>query len=683
MEDVNYDPCPDFKPIIDLPDEIVVKTGEENEDILFCEQSKVFRFVDKEWKERGIGKLKILKHKTTNQVRMLMRRDQVHKICVNHLITSELNPSIAQNSPKSVLWVANDFSEDQLVMEKFLARFKTAELATSFLAKFEEAKKMAGSSVTAEPAKETPKSTFNFNQTAAITSTPKAPEVVSKVEPTKVLFKGFSFGNEKVKEPAATTAAPAKPSPFANFSFGEKGVEATPNKSFQDMFSGIGSNPAMVTMTPIASTLNRSNDDEATAADDFVPNANFEPVIPLPDLVETKTGEEDEDIKFEHRAKLLRFDAPTKEWKERGLGNMKVLVDKKDPNKARLLMRREQVLKLCCNQLITKDLKFSKLATSEVLLSWYGPDFSESELKTELLAVRFKTPDLCTSFHEAVLDVQKNMGGAKETVIPKEAVIPKESKKEEKKEEPKGFGDKFKPTAGSWNCEACYISNKGDAEFCVACDSPKDSSVAKKPQGLLASLQSAPSKFTFGVPPANPAPAVVAPAKKEEKKVEPKGFGDQFKPTAGSWDCEACYISNKGDSQYCVACESPKDGSVPAKPQGLLASLQSAPSKFSFGVPSANPVAPAPEPSKFTFGNQTQSFGFGTTTLPPVSSSFGSSSTNSGFSFGATPAVPTNTTASNNFSFAFGAPAVKPAPAVDAGFSFGELIYKFTSLMAF
>lgn len=33
----------------------------------------------------------------------------------------------------------------------------------------------------------------------------------------------------------------------------------------------------------------------------------FEPVVALPDLVDLKTGEEDEDVLYEHRAKLYRF----------------------------------------------------------------------------------------------------------------------------------------------------------------------------------------------------------------------------------------------------------------------------------------------------------------------------------------------------------------------------------------
>ena len=49
-------------------------------------RAKMFRF-DKstnEWKERGTGDVKFLKHKVTAKIRLLMRRDKTHKICANH-----------------------------------------------------------------------------------------------------------------------------------------------------------------------------------------------------------------------------------------------------------------------------------------------------------------------------------------------------------------------------------------------------------------------------------------------------------------------------------------------------------------------------------------------------------------------------------------------------------------------
>lgn len=80
----------------------------------------------------------------------------------------------------------------------------------------------------------------------------------------------------------------------------------------------------------------------------------FEPVVPLPEKVEVKTGEEDEMCLFEHRAKLYRFAGH--EWKERGIGNIKIL-ENIQTKKLRIVMRREQVL---------------KVRSLEVLLNYYN-----------------------------------------------------------------------------------------------------------------------------------------------------------------------------------------------------------------------------------------------------------------------------------------------------------------------
>ena len=57
------------------------------------------------------------------------------------------------------------------------------------------------------------------------------------------------------------------------------------------------------------------------------------PTVELPDQVEIKTGEEDEDIVYCQRGKLFRYDQPTKQWKERGIGDLKILKHQKVPSK--------------------------------------------------------------------------------------------------------------------------------------------------------------------------------------------------------------------------------------------------------------------------------------------------------------------------------------------------------------
>ena len=61
---------------------------------------------------------------------------------------------------------------------------------------------------------------------------------------------------------------------------------------------------------------------EADSPEEFVPDAHFEPVIPLPDKVEVVTGEENEKTVYESRAKLYAF--ADKAVKERGTGVFKV-----------------------------------------------------------------------------------------------------------------------------------------------------------------------------------------------------------------------------------------------------------------------------------------------------------------------------------------------------------------------
>lgn len=58
-----------FAPVIPLPDKIVVKTGEEDENELYSHRAKLYRFRESEWRERGLGVVKILQHKTTGRLR--------------------------------------------------------------------------------------------------------------------------------------------------------------------------------------------------------------------------------------------------------------------------------------------------------------------------------------------------------------------------------------------------------------------------------------------------------------------------------------------------------------------------------------------------------------------------------------------------------------------------------------
>ncbi len=53
-----------FEPIVQL-EEVEVRTGEEDEEVVYSQRAKLYRFTDGQWKERGVGDMKILKHKQT------------------------------------------------------------------------------------------------------------------------------------------------------------------------------------------------------------------------------------------------------------------------------------------------------------------------------------------------------------------------------------------------------------------------------------------------------------------------------------------------------------------------------------------------------------------------------------------------------------------------------------------
>ena len=63
-----------------LPDIVEVATGEEEERIVFLERCKLFRWDSTQWKDRGIGEMKLLVHGDKGKCRLVMRREQVLKV---------------------------------------------------------------------------------------------------------------------------------------------------------------------------------------------------------------------------------------------------------------------------------------------------------------------------------------------------------------------------------------------------------------------------------------------------------------------------------------------------------------------------------------------------------------------------------------------------------------------------
>ncbi|XP_012218383.1 E3 SUMO-protein ligase RanBP2 [Linepithema humile] len=563
-----HDPIPDFVPVIPLPAKVKVLTGEEDEDSLYCGRAKLFRFVDKEWKERGVGYVKLLRN-AEGKVRLLMRRDQVLKICANHLLRHDMELTPMSNNNKAWCWVANDFADEAVKLEKLCIRFKTAEDATAFKQAFDQAKlgliaspekpsktkdkapssdnkikdpikaqkpqptqqanissttevassdksksgtttlggfsfsskpiiqtvsETSDSKKCEEPPKVSPFSGFSFTKSAAnnkndaavvnkpadsskpplsqlfktpagswtcdecyiinsgsniycvACDSPKDPSQPPKPQQTSIFqlnvsgssaatpMTTFSFGipkdtakettstgftfrmpkadDKSTSDSTKTTLLKTEETTGTNFVFGmpiktsQKSGESpftfgSPTKSFGFNFTA---------KSPVKSPGGsgggggggETSEDEVVESDDI----HFSPIVPLPDKIEVKTGEENEEVIYSHRAKLFRFDTEVKEWKERGLGDIKLLRHK-ETGKLRLIMRRDHVLKLCLNHMLTTDLEFTP--KDEKTWLWTTADYSDGEIEYMQFACRFKTAEIATNFKQTIDDARKTV----------------------------------------------------------------------------------------------------------------------------------------------------------------------------------------------------------------------------------------------------------------------------------
>ncbi|GBF89434.1 RAN binding protein [Raphidocelis subcapitata] len=129
----------EFKPVVQL-DEVETSTGEEDEDCIIDLKCKLYRFDsnNNEWKERGIGQVRLLKHKANERIRLLMRQEKTLKIRANHIIMPGTKLQEHAGSDKAWVWSTVDFSEGEQKVELFCIRFGSAEKAQEFKAKYEE-----------------------------------------------------------------------------------------------------------------------------------------------------------------------------------------------------------------------------------------------------------------------------------------------------------------------------------------------------------------------------------------------------------------------------------------------------------------------------------------------------------------------------------------------------------------
>lgn len=145
-----------FEPIVNLPKiDVNFKALEENEELLLKLRAKLYRFEtsgeENEWKERGVGEIKILKNSDKGTYRVLMRRDKTFKICANHYISKDMELRPNCGSDRAWVWTAPDFADEEIKTETLAVRFANAENAKKFKEEFVKARDDISTSKTTNP----------------------------------------------------------------------------------------------------------------------------------------------------------------------------------------------------------------------------------------------------------------------------------------------------------------------------------------------------------------------------------------------------------------------------------------------------------------------------------------------------------------------------------------------------
>lgn len=101
-------------------------------------RAKLFRFREKEWKERGVGDLKLLRNNEAKRVRFILRQDKTLKVVANFIISEDPLCVLKehQGSDKLLTFIAYDCSDEEPKIEKFVVKLGNSKSMKIFLNNF-------------------------------------------------------------------------------------------------------------------------------------------------------------------------------------------------------------------------------------------------------------------------------------------------------------------------------------------------------------------------------------------------------------------------------------------------------------------------------------------------------------------------------------------------------------------
>ena len=92
-------------------------------------RARLYRWRGNEWKERGTGEIKILRHKESKKIRLLLRQDKTLKAVANFIVAEDPLCILKehQGSDKMFFFTAYDCSDEPFALEKFVFKLGNSD----------------------------------------------------------------------------------------------------------------------------------------------------------------------------------------------------------------------------------------------------------------------------------------------------------------------------------------------------------------------------------------------------------------------------------------------------------------------------------------------------------------------------------------------------------------------------
>ncbi|WPK25483.1 hypothetical protein PUMCH_002800 [Australozyma saopauloensis] len=205
--------------------------------------------------------------------------------------------------------------------------------------------------------------TFNFGSTD------------SKPASSESKTPAFNFGSTDSKPASSETKAPAfnfgaSDSKSTPFLFGSSATDSKPAFLFGNSAKPAAFSFGQPAATPSSTTVAAKTDKDGEEAEaEAEVDIKFAPVASLGDKkIDTTTGEENETVVLEQRAKLMLFDsANTAEpYKNMGVGDLKVLKSK-EGSSSRILLRADGALRVLLNAGLAKAIEYKTMGNGSLV----------------------------------------------------------------------------------------------------------------------------------------------------------------------------------------------------------------------------------------------------------------------------------------------------------------------------